>query len=458
MTLFLNAHTGRLAPGSFQQPVPIPASLPGSPDLVSVCFNRDWLPYVLGSLFQLTLSTTWLASTQDELNNALQMANDLILIFQLAKSECFTSPAGTAGADGEDFMLRQDPDNPCLLQSSVDGVTWCTWADLSKCNGQPMQPGNTTPNPGAGGCTTEFGTVIFGSKWLLPFPVSAGDQITISNAVGSWSGLLDLGIPRCPDGNIFFNVSGINELDACVDGTAHTEPGDPAPTINHDSLIGFDGTNYYDFGPASNNTPVTITIPPGITNANFYLMPNTTDTVGFGSVQFDAKYCNNAAPTWTQVFDFTANTFSFTPTANGGAAAAGIWTAGSGWGTSDVTDSAGTHYRRILLTRTFAAPASITSAAVTYDFTPGTFDFPSVDFGLLVALPAIGGTAEISQVSNVLPTGVDQVASGMVVVTTPTGVQLYLASSATAAAAFSGSARIAKLVLTGTGNNPFTGP
>lgn len=34
---------------------------------------------------------------------------------------------------GNCMQLRQDPENPCLLQSTTDGETWETWADITDC-------------------------------------------------------------------------------------------------------------------------------------------------------------------------------------------------------------------------------------------------------------------------------------------------------------------------------------
>jgi hypothetical protein len=454
VTLFLNAHTGRLAPGSFQRPAPIPASAPGSPDFVTVCFNKDWLPYVLGSLFQLTLNTTWQAANDAELRNALQMANDLILIFQLAKPGCQDANPGFAGA-GDDYMLRQNPDNPCELQSSVDGVTWCTWADLSKCSPQAQQPGSEARNPGSGGCELQIGSVMFGSRWLLPFPVNTGDVITVTNAVGTWASAGDLFIPRCPDGNIFFNVSGIPELDACVDGTGHTEPGDPAPTINHDSLIAFDGTNYYDCGAASSGSPVAITIPAGITNGNLFFMANTPDTIGFGSVTFDVQYCNNAVPSWTVTFDFRSNKFGFEPfvfTVSSEVAAA--WAPSLGW--QQVNVSAGTgpdlRFTEDHIFRSWGTPATITQITMEYNATLGS-DAGGSTLSTSIHTALSGTDTPLRVVSTTTGSNQTLVFSG-----SQSADRLDLSietSDAGAGATGDGLSQILSVTISGTGPNPF---
>lgn len=421
MSLFPPVHAERIAPGSFQQPVPIPAAFPGEPPFVTVCFNRDWLTYILGCLFQLTLSTTWLVNSQDELNTVLGRANNLILIFQNALEGCQTQNPGFAGAVGsEDFMLRQNPDNPCELQTSVDGITWCTWADISKCisNKQPAQ-GATQP-PAGGGCTTFHGEVSIGDMWMLPNNVSTGDVVTVSHANGLWCSPLDLFIPRCPDGNLWFEI-------ACVEGSGHTEPGDPAPTINHDSLIAYDGTHYYDCGAASDNTPVVITIGAGISQKNLFFMCNTPDTSGTGNVVFDVEYCNNAVPSWTHTLDFTVSPQGFSVFVG---PSAGVWVAGVGWQTTIVSGHsdveikrplASTNFTDVLMKWTYGGSGSGGSSAAgfwyspdetgtlydTTDITAGHFEnFANVTGnGLTLALNTNAGDTTVQTLTSLLVSG-----------------------------------------------------
>lgn len=457
MSLFFNFHDDRLPPGSFQTPVTPPQQAPGAAPLVQLCINKNWIPFILGALTQLTMNTTW-SGTDAEIQAARTAANDLILMFQQAHNECFTSPAGTAGAS-EDFMLRQNPDNPCELQSSVDGVTWCTWADLSKCTGQAMQPGNTTPNPGPGGCKQQIGIAQFGSRWLLPFPVSTGDVITVTNAVGTWSGTGDLFLPRCPDGNIYFNVSGIPELDACVDGTGHTEPGDPAPTINHDSLIAYDGTNYYDCGPASASTPVMITIPSGISNGNLYFFANTTDTVGFGSVTFDVNYCNNAAATWTASLDLTTNPRGFVQDVSLGNCARGHWVSGSGF-ESDWCYQAGDNesFRGIVISLSGLAPFNVTQISAMIDYSPASFVL-TTEFGFLVRTIDGGNHDVISLHHPDVPTGSNQPVNGFLSASNQTKILVVLDCGSLIGNSDPGGTEVLKsLTISGTGTNPFGGP
>lgn len=453
MSVFPNTHAERLAPGSFQQPVPIPASLPGDSPLVQVCFNRDWLPYLLGCLFQLTLATTWQANSQDELAQILGEANNLILIFQQATAGCGTSAFGSSGAN-EDYMLRQNPDNPCELQSSVDGVTWCTWADISKCTGQPAQPGQGATVPPSGGCADYIGQVMFGSRWLLPVTVSTGDVIKVSKAVGTWASALDLFLPRCPDGNLFFQPEGeLPELAACIDGTAHTESGDPAPTINHDALIAFDGTNYYDCSAAAGSDTVTITIPSGIVKQNLFFFANTPDTNGFGSVTFDTQLCNNQAANWTATLNFTNNPQGFSLfLPNPGDPGWGQWVAAQGW--EDTTAQAGTgEYRRsVTLQRTVAFQC--TRLILNGEYINPASDTPSdeaqaVDLGGAPFFQTFYSTPPLTGNPITIDSGVINVAA--------TRIRIYLDvdRNASSPSGFTGVIRVTSLVISGTGPNPF---
>src|SRR5579884_2087348 len=126
---------------SYQHPVKPPGVDPDTTPLIYVGFNFSYLAYIIGSLKQLLLQTTWDVSDSSSLNLAQQRAFTLINLFA---NYVNTAPVlGSAGADTEDIpMIRQDPANPCLLQTSIDGVNWCTFADISKCVPSIAQPGS----------------------------------------------------------------------------------------------------------------------------------------------------------------------------------------------------------------------------------------------------------------------------------------------------------------------------
>jgi hypothetical protein len=324
VTLFLYAHADRQAPGSFQQPVPIPASKPGSPDFVQVCFNKDWLPYILGCLFQLTLSTTWSAATDAELKNALQMANDLILIFQLAQPGCDIKAPGGEGTTGDDMcccLRMQDG----MLQVFSCGE-WKTVDGWDPAAIAPRQPGSGSPQPASGQCQSFSCVLGPTTPWLLPVAVSSGDTITVSNLNGSWSPSAFTEIWLCPDGNLF--VAGF-----CVDHTQAFDAGAPMPSAPLNGTILFDGTNYYDVSAAANlDTPVTVTIAPGVSNAQLLVRCNFHGGVDpAGQVLGNIQVCNNQAAVWSHTLDFTTSNHSFQPALAGGVTPTATWVVGQGW-------------------------------------------------------------------------------------------------------------------------------
>lgn len=95
---------------SFNSPVPVPTGHPNEGVLVSVCFNEKWLPYVIGSLKQLWLQTTWSVADQAGLDAVQQDAALLTEIFGEA-TMCCLCPQTRVTEDGR-------------LQYSYDGEHW----------------------------------------------------------------------------------------------------------------------------------------------------------------------------------------------------------------------------------------------------------------------------------------------------------------------------------------------
>lgn len=103
---------------SYQNPVPPPSTNPEDGPFTTVAFNSAWLPYVVGSLKQLLLQTTWDTTDSSVLALAQERAFNLLNLF--------TSAAGVLG-------VRQSPDNPCILQEETSPGVWEDFADLSLC-------------------------------------------------------------------------------------------------------------------------------------------------------------------------------------------------------------------------------------------------------------------------------------------------------------------------------------
>src|SRR5690348_3546194 len=110
---------------SYQHPVAPPGVEPDRQPLIYVGFNFAYLAYIVGSLKQLLLQSTWRVASPSELNLTQKRIFTLLNLFS---TYIDTAPVlGSSGADEGDLnMIRQNPSNPCELQTSIDGVTWCT--------------------------------------------------------------------------------------------------------------------------------------------------------------------------------------------------------------------------------------------------------------------------------------------------------------------------------------------
>lgn len=80
---------------SFRVPVPAPDVEPTDAPLVSVCFNYEWLPYVLGALNQLTLQSTWAGFNDPPDVLAMRRGASLVQQFALAYDD-LACPVGEA--------------------------------------------------------------------------------------------------------------------------------------------------------------------------------------------------------------------------------------------------------------------------------------------------------------------------------------------------------------------------
>lgn len=122
--------------GSFVSPVPAPNADPADTPTVCVQFNSAWLPYVLGSMFQLTQPSAWDPASPGYAD-VLAQAQALMAIF--------------SGAEECTYMLQWNFTDTCILQYSVDGgVTWIDvpgWSTFAPTcfAGPPGPAGGYTP-------------------------------------------------------------------------------------------------------------------------------------------------------------------------------------------------------------------------------------------------------------------------------------------------------------------------
>lgn len=266
---------------------PFPKPLPPVPveNQGPFCLEIDgkWIPYLLGAVSALAVDQTWQA---DQYRATGEARN---LLGQLASAIACAVDA-RHGVEMEDCM-------GCCIRWSDAGILQVLscgeWVDVpgpgSMPGGNYNQPAQGVPQPGAGECESFIGKVIFFGRWLLPVPVSTGDIVTVTNAFGATTDYLIDGLRwNCGDGTEFF-ASG------CLTGSEYFDGSDPAPAFHHGNLIAFDGTNYYDCGPAANSLTATINIPPGITDQNLTFLINAPGPAGAGDLTFDVRICKGTA-------------------------------------------------------------------------------------------------------------------------------------------------------------------
>lgn len=67
---------------SFQWPTDVPTSDPDVGTLITVCFNEDYLPLIIGGILQLEQQSTWDTTTDADTLLAQERINNLIWLFQ----------------------------------------------------------------------------------------------------------------------------------------------------------------------------------------------------------------------------------------------------------------------------------------------------------------------------------------------------------------------------------------
>jgi len=254
---------------------------------ISVPNNRFHKAAFFGALLDLASAYKWSDDPAHTAKSVALVWRDIIDDIRLCPAPLLV---GGAGGDDEN-MIRQNPDNPCELQTSINGTDWCTFADFSLCLPAPAQPGGgTTQPPIGGGLACYQAEMQANSRWLLPTVVSSGDVIDLTNATGAGNdGTVSPW--HCPDGSTFF-------AGACIAGTAGPFGLDPLPTANHMSLLYFIAGAYYDAmaGP--------FTVPGGITTEQVEVQVNDAGlSDNSGSYRFQVCVTNNQTGTWVHTHD-----------------------------------------------------------------------------------------------------------------------------------------------------------
>ena len=201
--------------------------------------------------------------------------------------DCFGS---SSGVNVDDMQLRQ---NGCVLEYSLDCVTWRTLYDPRLCD-QLMgdKPGGSGSKPLAPGECRVFNLVVRADQQnLFPLPVSTGDRITLVTAQGAIA--TETPAPRwhCASGLIYF-------LGDCGGDFIYREL-DPMPAEPHGSLIAQIGSEYVAINAGSE-----LVIPAGHANATMLLQVNDDTYSGnAGEFVIQLKICSGAAVPETDRFD-----------------------------------------------------------------------------------------------------------------------------------------------------------
>lgn len=292
---------------------------------ITIPDDDEWERALWGEIWRLTRWNLWERNVGKDAKGVAA----LWLKAMWTWAHCNENPdnPGFAGADdGSDFMIRQNPDNPCLLESSVNGTDWCVFADLSKCTNFGVQPGtgNTPPAPGGGTQQTCTKLNANGSI-VLPTLVNAGDTVTLDGATGAgWDGVEgSLPLWRLPNGDHY-----LGGLDV---GLPRLEPTDPLPTANHMKIIARVGSTPV-FMELSVGVPATV--PGGIANAQISIQVNDLDiSNNQGSYDICVTVKNNQDASWLHVFDFRISPYSsyLTPHLALSGQPRGIWVPGNGF-------------------------------------------------------------------------------------------------------------------------------
>ncbi len=293
----------------------------------------------IGAIYELSKPYAW---QNDPAHTALQAGAEWLAVFnKLKRNSCVTNI--NTGSGGDDMArLRQSPTNPCLLEQECLPDQWVTLFDVSKClNSNPGQPSPGGPGPTPGTSRQDCFKLSANGKLLLPYPVSSGDTISVSNLAGGWNdGTISW---YCPDGSGF-------GAGFCVAGCGHAG-GDPLGTACHMALIMSINGVFYDA------TQGPVVVPPGLTNVPVVFQANDgTLNDDSGEISFCVITANEQAPTFDHVFNFATNTggLNSDPRSEGpGCPAAGaVYTPGTGW-TDYKCPSIGATY--ININRTMAA-------------------------------------------------------------------------------------------------------
>lgn len=359
---------------------------------IEVPNDREWIGAYYDAVEQLSY---WFAWDRDEGHTGRDIAERWWRAF-LSIRKCNPEQPMDGCCDGsEDQLIRQNPDNPCLLESSSDGIHWCTLFDQSLCVPANGQPGSGSRQPIEGGgqeCYhADFPSTM---QWNLPTVVNSGDTIEVNHTDGQATDAPNH-VWYCPNGQIFF-------AGKCV-SIPFTQAGDPAVAANHMTIVCEIAGIWYSCDSL-------ITVPGGVSNQPVVFQVN--DGVlsdNSGGYSFDVCVTNNQTGPWSHDIIFALSPQDFVTLGadacqDGGGEAK--WVGGSGWKVNDCTNGSGSFYRSARIKLNIGASTHITALSIKWDSVTNPAHTSAVDTSIYWYNS--GGGASLWATDST-PDGTDQV-------------------------------------------------
>jgi hypothetical protein len=384
-------------------------------------YERDLYSVILGEL------TRWISWELDDGHNATKVAQVWKRALATFK-HCDGTKIDIYGDYEEMPRFRDACDHDLFYQGCDDTEHQVAFIDDIPANGVS---GSGAPQPSAGGGQQAYCYQFqANNKLLLPTLVNSGDVIELTDQHGAGN---DGGHTTwyCPDGSILFGP-------LCVP-TGGPASGDPMPGENHMSLIVDIGGTFYslEHGP--------ITVPGGVSNAQAVVQINDSDiTNNIGSYTVCIKVTNNQIPStaWIHTFDFALSPGAWTAIVDTSDAAVATWVAGSGWQSG--TGAGGgfpTHYAIIMQLAFSAVEINTITALYTNSKSPAT------TFATSLNAKHGGATVVSSALDSSAGNKSTQINPGALVDT------ILFSQSLDDAAP--GTVTLTKVIVTGTGTDPF---
>lgn len=382
----------------------------------------------------------WIAYARDEGKNGTKVAQRWREALRTWRDDiCPVEPQ----PDGEDIeeMSQFRIDCECNIY-----VKCCDGTEKQILTGDQVkaliggQPGEGAPQPKPGGGQACYSFIMpANNQRQVPTFVNTGDTIQVQNAKGLVSNS-HTALWHDEAGN--WIAAGINT------GLTETNGANPVPASPTSSLIINFGAGWLPLGTG------TITVPGGVSNASPLIQVNDNAIGGIsGEFQFDVCVTNNAAATWSHIFDFTSSphmeAWSISSVPGATPPNAGQWIVGTGYVSTFYTDG-GFAWRQVEIESTIHV-SNLTGLIVEFDYTAG--DQSAIGGGNDPMVVLADATVLIDIVAPSEPVSPEGW-SGSVAVTSKLVISLLTGVKAGGADP-GGTATIKKLTLSGTGVNPY---